>query len=784
MIIDTVVNSLQTTSKVKGSKMSININGSSFGFILENLYTNPHKAIVRELVCNAIDAHQSVGNTSPYFIQVPSKFDTTFILRDFGCGLNEEEIEKYLNTLYESSKGGTNDQIGGFGLGSKSPFALVPSFFLTSYKDGFEYKCFWYRDSEGIPVLKVQSTTETTEPNGLKYTISFEEKDVDLIASACRSELFNFSLLPKFFSDINDPSTEYDLWEPFGLVKTEDKEEYSIYTATDTSIFSSNNGYYYRQPTISIGGVMYRLESRDCAQLFNLKLNLLVDNAALFVMKVPIGKLKLPSTREHVLETTENINIIKEYIEITFDALAKKMQAKYQELFDEDFKTESLAINIHNYFKFCSMYGYNLKGLNTVLYKDVNISDIGILNFLADTDFQGYKLSIPGLSYNTSLYQSVFNLHFRLNKNSKISDSSDRLEPLFLVQNVSTANHRLSPRRDQFSPLNYSNRVKTLFIFADSRVTVSYLYGLKDIDQYKSIEVIRPNPVLFEHPNVDKEYKDAYNIFNLIAGACGWDVIRASEVTKPENHQTKSLSTSTQAFSHFRYVTTSEYNTSKKIFKLVGADNKFIPFGLDYIDLTSEVFYKFKTDNNWLSQYIRYYMKCHKIEKIYNIDPSKEQEFLDLFKDHPTVEKVHKVSNNLQLDLKPLFNDEIILLMHLYQILITCQTNVKLFELLARNMIANNPHISEENFKQILNHIETNILNYGRAPTQGVMFASIQDWELRTVVCQLKDFNPYIDQAILDTAYSNLTKESLNEFLATCIPPALTDYIDITIKEK
>lgn len=116
MIIDTVVNSLQTTSKVKGSKMTINVTGSSFGFILENLYTNPHRAIVRELVCNAIDAHQSVGNTNPYYIQVPSKFDTTFVLRDFGPGLDAEEIDKYLNTLYESSKGKTNDQIGGFGL--------------------------------------------------------------------------------------------------------------------------------------------------------------------------------------------------------------------------------------------------------------------------------------------------------------------------------------------------------------------------------------------------------------------------------------------------------------------------------------------------------------------------------------------------------------------------------------------------------------------------------------------------------------------------------------------
>lgn len=779
MIIDTVVNSLQTTSKVKGSKMTINVTGSSFGFILENLYTNPHKAIVRELVCNAVDAHQSVGNTNPYYIQAPSKFDPTFILRDFGPGLNGQEIDQYLNTLYESSKGSTNDQIGGFGLGSKSPFALVPSFFLTSYKDGMEYKCFWYRDEEGIPVLKIQSTSETTEPNGLKYIISFAEKDVDLITSACKTELFNLTLLPKFLSNINDVSTEYDIWEDSKLKKLEEEKEYTIYSSANALLFSDSQRYYYKSPIISIGGVIYRITERECAALYHKKISHFIDDNSTLIVNIPIGKLKLPSTREHVLETTENTEVIKQYIDIAFDVLSGKMQEKYQEMFEEDFKTSPLALNIHNFYKFCMTYGYNPKSIHEVLYNNVDIPNLDALGFLATEDFEGHRLSKPLTTY-TSIYH-IFGLCYVFNKDPN-SLKRDRVESLFHIQDVSLSTYKVVPRQSHFQPTWHANNTKTLFIYADSKVPASWIYGIKDIDKYKAIKVLRPNSFLF--CGWKNRVEEGFNLLSLITSACNLDVIKASEITRPENHKSVTASsTTTQAFSYYKYSPISSYHEVKKIFKQVDDNGKFIPFGLDYIEETEEIFYKLKTDYPYCPQHIKCYMQHHKYENVYIVDASKEEEFLSLLKESTVVKKVHKVNEALGLDLKPLFTDEMKFLVALQHILFSCNSNMILFELLANNMFRCHPYLEKEVYENILSNVKHSVAT-SRAMHQSFVFTWMKSTELKIMLFRLEDTSPYLDQALIDSAYSTLDETTVQEFLDTCLPPALKDYINISIKEK
>lgn len=779
MIIDTVVNSLQTTSKVAGSKMTINVTGSSFGFILENLYTNPHKAIVRELVCNAVDAHQAVGNTNPYYIQAPSKFDPTFILRDFGPGLNGEEIDRYLNTLYESSKGETNDQIGGFGLGSKSPFALVPSFFLTSYKDGIEYKCFWYRDEEGIPVLKIQSTSETSEPNGLKYTISFAEKDVDLITSACKTELFNFSLLPKFLSDINDVSTEYDIWEDYKLKKLEEEKEYTIYSSANALLFSDSQRYFYRSPIISIGGVIYRITERDCAALYHKKISHFINDNSTLIINIPIGKLKLPSTREHVLETTENTEVIKHYIDIAFDVLSGKMQEKYQEMFEEDFKTSPLALNIHNFYKFCMTHGYNPKSIHEVLYNNVDVPDLDALGFLATESFEGHSLSKPLTTY-TSIYH-IFSLCYVFNKDPN-SLKRDRVESLFHIQDVSLSNYKVIPRQSQFQPSWYANNTKTLFIYADSKVPSSWLYGIKDIEQYKAIKVLRPNSFLF--CGWKNRIEEGFNLLSLVASACNLDVIRASEITRPENHKTVTASsTTTQAFSYYKYSPISAYSELKKIFKQVDSNGKFIPFGLDYIEETEEVFYRLKTDWPYPPQHVKCYMQHYKYENVYVIEDSKEEEFLNILKASQVVKKVYKVNESLELDLKPLFTNEMKFLTALQYVWNSCSLNVSLFKLLATNMFNSHPYLEKEVFENLLSNVKHSV-ETSRHIHKSFMFSWMQATDLKIMIFRLEDLSPYLDQSLIDSAYSTLDETTVQAFLDTCLPPALKDYINISIKEK
>ena len=49
-------------------------------------------------------------------IQLPSLLSTDLIIKDYGPGLDDQEIDKYLNCLFSSSKGDSNSFMGGFGL--------------------------------------------------------------------------------------------------------------------------------------------------------------------------------------------------------------------------------------------------------------------------------------------------------------------------------------------------------------------------------------------------------------------------------------------------------------------------------------------------------------------------------------------------------------------------------------------------------------------------------------------------------------------------------------------
>lgn len=103
------------------SSMRMNLNANSFELILSKLYNNPLGAVFRELVTNAYEATQLAKSDKKVCIQLPFLLNTDLVIRDFGTGLNKEEIDKYLNCLFSSSKSESNEFAGGFGLTISSP---------------------------------------------------------------------------------------------------------------------------------------------------------------------------------------------------------------------------------------------------------------------------------------------------------------------------------------------------------------------------------------------------------------------------------------------------------------------------------------------------------------------------------------------------------------------------------------------------------------------------------------------------------------------------------------
>ena len=107
---------------------------SAFFLLSSTLYKDPYRAIVRELVSNAIDASKAVStaNTSkvkeakPIILNIPKTIDSDdFYVQDFGIGMTLEQVINVYGNYFASNKQNDSNSIGGFGLGGKTPFIYV-----------------------------------------------------------------------------------------------------------------------------------------------------------------------------------------------------------------------------------------------------------------------------------------------------------------------------------------------------------------------------------------------------------------------------------------------------------------------------------------------------------------------------------------------------------------------------------------------------------------------------------------------------------------------------------
>lgn len=308
------------------NSMRMNLTAQSYSLILENLYKDPLGAVLRELTTNAVEAHQMAKSTDKKVaIQLPNLLNTDLIIRDFGTGLTDEEIEKYLNCLFSSSKSDDNNAMGGFGLGSKSPLALVDSFSLVSVKNGYQYDYMWIKEKGEIPTPIFQGKAKTTRENGITITVPLgSSAKVPLqnlqrhVAESANRQLFAFRENVMFVEDASVPySSLVDISSKiFTSTCVLDLPNISIYS--DTQFTTNSNNYYYRQPTaksyVQIGSVVYdyafaNISLDKLASLFTNLKNFVVN------IKAPIGSLDLPMSREEVNMTDQNRTVISKAVE-------------------------------------------------------------------------------------------------------------------------------------------------------------------------------------------------------------------------------------------------------------------------------------------------------------------------------------------------------------------------------------------------------------------------------------------------------------------------------------
>lgn len=198
MKLSFIKHDVSTSGMLAVGRATIKATPKIFDMFENSTYANKPKAILRELVANGVDAHTAAGTPDrPVEVSLPTEEDPTFTVRDFGIGMSQSFVMgPFMEYANGSTKDQSNDQIGGLGIGSKSPFSYVDQFSLRVVHDGHLSVYVMYKDSEGIPGVGLVAESPTTEHNGVMVSFAVQEEDIDIFRAAAQEALQYFRPLP------------------------------------------------------------------------------------------------------------------------------------------------------------------------------------------------------------------------------------------------------------------------------------------------------------------------------------------------------------------------------------------------------------------------------------------------------------------------------------------------------------------------------------------------------------------------------------------------------------
>ena len=198
MKLSTNQNTIQRSSDFQSTNYKIEATAKAFSILSDGLYSNKIKAVIRELSTNAYDAHVSAGcPDSPFRVQLPTKLEPVFVVRDFGTGLSYDDCFNLYTTYFGSNKTDSNDAVGCLGLGSKSPFAYTDSFMVESFFNGTRYVFNSYMNETGSPEFALLHEEPTDEPNGMQISMNVESNDIWEFESEAKSIFEHFAVRPE-----------------------------------------------------------------------------------------------------------------------------------------------------------------------------------------------------------------------------------------------------------------------------------------------------------------------------------------------------------------------------------------------------------------------------------------------------------------------------------------------------------------------------------------------------------------------------------------------------------
>lgn len=293
--------------------------------VLSKLYTHPAKAVLRELLSNALDACEGMSSFTPIEVKLPTDQNRTLVVRDFGPGISREQFSEVLSRYGASTRRETNNYRGGFGFGLKSAYSLANHFEIISYQNRTELRVQFKKTEQNLAYLQFGDIIPTSEPDGTKVTVTVPKSNMD--------ELKMEKLLQTKFLAGYDPAQviffEGESIASFTEISVHNPEKYVPLKVLDDVV-----GWVAAEPTQYkkdgvfgvIGGVTYPLIGMDTIAPY------LKAYKHQIYLNIPIGNVDIPSSRESLTYSERTINTLKSLAEDFRETLLSEWQKQINSL--------------------------------------------------------------------------------------------------------------------------------------------------------------------------------------------------------------------------------------------------------------------------------------------------------------------------------------------------------------------------------------------------------------------------------------------------------------------
>ncbi len=365
---------------VQETEFKIKATSKAFSILSSGLYSNKIQAIVRELSCNAYDAHVAAGKKNvPIEVKLPNALSPSFVVKDYGTGLSHDQVINLYTTYFESTKSDSNDFIGALGLGSKSPFSYVNAFSVESRYNGTlrQYRAFL--NEEGVPSISLMNETTTSEENGI--TISVDVKANDFIAFA------------------NAAKIAFEFFDPVPIVNgTSYTPNKAVYDSIQEKNWKIKAQVAYGETRLRVvqGLVAYPIDLHILQEngLSN-DLKLIMENAAVDFF-VPIGEVDVAASRERLSydkRTCRNLMIrFHEFVESCKKLIQQELDS-YDTLWEA--RCRALKLNNNVFQRIVrNAYAFTWKGAEYPIHFELN------------TDYKNVDFRLLYKSYHKKSYDT------------------------------------------------------------------------------------------------------------------------------------------------------------------------------------------------------------------------------------------------------------------------------------------------------------------------------------------------------------------------------------------